>query len=404
MRSFAPQETIETLNTILDIEQGISGIDYLKELLKKIAKAFEIKYVFVGHVIASENDEIQTDVVWGDNGYYDNFIYRLKNTPCENVFSGNRVCIYPKNVADEFPKDKLLVEMGVESYIGAPILKNEGELSGILVFLDDKPVKNADFYTAVIEFLVARVGVELDRFYIEEELKSQVFERTSELEKTNQELRLEIIEREKTELALQESENKLKNIFNTSIPICITNTDYQIVLSNDAYKNIFNLNEQSESPVKCYDSRPGPACHTDACPMKRVLSGEKEVLCEPTKENDDGRKQYFIVTARPFLNREGHINGLVECFQDITSRKNAEIERDNLLEELQNALSKVKLLSGFLPICASCKNIRDDKGYWNQIESYIRDRSEAEFSHGICPDCAKKLYPDLINDNENIIK
>jgi len=64
-------------------------------------------------------------------------------------------------------------------------------------------------------------------------------------------------------------------------------------------------------------------------------------------------------------------------------------------KELQKALSEVKTLKGFLPICSSCKKIRDDKGYWNQIESYIRARSDAEFSHSICPDCAKNLYPDL---------
>jgi response regulator RpfG family c-di-GMP phosphodiesterase len=62
---------------------------------------------------------------------------------------------------------------------------------------------------------------------------------------------------------------------------------------------------------------------------------------------------------------------------------------------LRKALAQVKKLSGFLPICASCKKIRDDKGYWQQIEAYIRDHSEAEFSHGICPECAEKLYGDL---------
>jgi hypothetical protein len=70
-------------------------------------------------------------------------------------------------------------------------------------------------------------------------------------------------------------------------------------------------------------------------------------------------------------------------------------EMQETIEELEDALKRVKLLSGFLPICSSCKKIRDDKGYWNQIESYIKSHSEAEFSHGICPDCAKKYYPDL---------
>ncbi len=62
---------------------------------------------------------------------------------------------------------------------------------------------------------------------------------------------------------------------------------------------------------------------------------------------------------------------------------------------LKKALDEIKILRGILPICANCKKIRDDSGYWNQIEAYIRDHSEAEFSHSICPDCAKKLYPDL---------
>jgi len=84
----------------------------------------------------------------------------------------------------------------------------------------------------------------------------------------------------------------------------------------------------------------------------------------------------------------------MEAHQLAMERKLAEEEREKLIRELQEALAKVKTLTGLLPICASCKKIRDDKGYWNQIEVYIRDHSEAEFSHGICPDCMKKLYPD----------
>ena len=81
--------------------------------------------------------------------------------------------------------------------------------------------------------------------------------------------------------------------------------------------------------------------------------------------------------------------------REINERIAAQKEREKLITELQQALSKVKTLSGLLPICASCKKIRDDKGYWNQIESYIKDRSEAEFSHGICPECIKMLYPEV---------
>jgi hypothetical protein len=81
--------------------------------------------------------------------------------------------------------------------------------------------------------------------------------------------------------------------------------------------------------------------------------------------------------------------------KSIVAQKDAEEAKGKLIMELQDALTKVKKLSGLLPICASCKKIRDDKGYWNQIETYIGEHSEAEFSHGICPECMKKLYPEV---------
>ncbi len=68
------------------------------------------------------------------------------------------------------------------------------------------------------------------------------------------------------------------------------------------------------------------------------------------------------------------------------------INRQKLLAELEHSLKEIKTLRGFLPICASCKKIRDDNGYWTQIESYISKHSEAEFSHGLCPECASRLY------------
>jgi hypothetical protein len=70
-------------------------------------------------------------------------------------------------------------------------------------------------------------------------------------------------------------------------------------------------------------------------------------------------------------------------------------EQRELIAKLQDALANIKTLKGLLPICASCKKIRDDKGYWSQIEVYVRDHSDAEFSHGLCPDCAKKYFDEI---------
>jgi PAS domain S-box-containing protein len=88
--------------------------------------------------------------------------------------------------------------------------------------------------------------------------------------------------------------------------------------------------------------------------------------------------------------------------RDISSRKLVEEQRDRMISDLQKALSEVKALRSFLPICSYCKNIRDDRGHWSKFESYIREHSGTEFSHGICPECAKKHYPDMDQFKYNI--
>ena len=111
-----------------------------------------------------------------------------------------------------------------------------------------------------------------------------------------------------------------------------------------------------------------------------------------------GRERYLIFDASPVFSRSGELIAAIETLQDITELKRIEEERERLNIKLQDALDRIKVLSGLIPICAGCKKIRDDKGYWNQIETFIRDHSEAHFSHGICPECARKEYPDLFDD------
>lgn len=88
-------------------------------------------------------------------------------------------------------------------------------------------------------------------------------------------------------------------------------------------------------------------------------------------------------------------NELAIARKEIDLRKAAEAERDKVIEDLQKAISEIKTLRGMIPICASCKNVRDDQGYWKQIEKYISEHTEAKFTHGICPECRDKLYPEL---------
>lgn len=112
---------------------------------------------------------------------------------------------------------------------------------------------------------------------------------------------------------------------------------------------------------------------------------EKDALCEKPEFPAHETKQIQDLQA---------LHRLVETSAN---------EREALIEELQAALSEIKALRGFIPICAKCKSIRDDKGYWNRIEQYIQEHTEAQFSHGLCPDCAEELYPEFHNDSGGTI-
>jgi hypothetical protein len=109
-------------------------------------------------------------------------------------------------------------------------------------------------------------------------------------------------------------------------------------------------------------------------------------------------KRHFEIKFKRMLDVSGKFSGIIVILNDITERKQVEEEKSNLIVELKNALTQVKQLTGFIPICSSCKKIRDDQGYWSEVERYISEHSEAEFSHGICPECMRKLYPEIADD------
>jgi two-component system cell cycle sensor histidine kinase/response regulator CckA len=124
--------------------------------------------------------------------------------------------------------------------------------------------------------------------------------------------------------------------------------------------------------------------------MERIKRGQRVGLYETVRLRKDGRFIPVSVTVSPVKNTRGKVVGGSAISRDITLRKNDEAERFKLIEELTESLKQVKTLSGLLPICASCKRIRDDQGYWQQVEIYITDHTHADFTHGICPDCLER--------------
>ncbi|HOV99332.1 MAG TPA: two-component regulator propeller domain-containing protein [Bacteroidota bacterium] len=127
---------------------------------------------------------------------------------------------------------------------------------------------------------------------------------------------------------------------------------------------------------------------------------KKESLYDIEDVSWSDQKRIISRTIVPLRNSDGDVTGIVIIERDITERKKNEKEREKLIAELQQSLADVKMLSGLIPICSNCKKIRNDQGYWIQLEAYIQSHSDTKFTHGICPECAAKLYPNISEGNK----
>ncbi len=133
----------------------------------------------------------------------------------------------------------------------------------------------------------------------------------------------------------------------------------------------------------------------DWAAARAIEKGETSVEEVIDIECFDGTRKTILNSAMPIRNGDGKVVGAIIVNQDITEKSRLAKDRENLIAKLEKALADVKTLSGLLPICAFCKRIRDEKGAWHPVENYIHARTATEFSHGICPDCMGKFYPDF---------
>ncbi|MDJ0988003.1 MAG: PAS domain S-box protein [Desulfobacterales bacterium] len=206
----------------------------------------------------------------------------------------------------------------------------------------------------------------------------------------------DITERKQIEATIRESETKFRRVAESAKDAIITaDRNGKIVFCNSAAAEMFghpadSLIGQSISilmPQRFREAHERGMAKVVASGTSKLI-GETVELFGITKDGKEFPVELSLSTWQS--GAEQFYTGMI---RDISERKLHEKELNSLISSLKESLAQVRQLSGMLPICASCKKIRDDKGYWNQIEEYIRSHSEAEFSHGICPECSQKLYP-----------
>ena len=120
--------------------------------------------------------------------------------------------------------------------------------------------------------------------------------------------------------------------------------------------------------------------------------GNEQVAVEAIKS---GALDYVVKSPEAFAEMPHTVARALREWTLLTERREAVAAQKQLITELEEALSKVKTLSGLLPICSGCNKIRDDQGYWSQVEGYIQEHTDAQFTHGLCPDCIRKYFPEM---------
>jgi PAS domain S-box-containing protein len=160
----------EAIESIVAGTARETGEDYLRSLVRHLSSAMGCKYVFVGELEEQETDRIKTLSVWADGNFAENFVYDIAGTPCQNVV-GKQLCFFPRDIQEKFPDDHLIKEMGVVSYVGTPLHDSSGRALGILVAMDDKPMRGEAFAESILKVFGMRAAAELERKEAEEILK-----------------------------------------------------------------------------------------------------------------------------------------------------------------------------------------------------------------------------------------
>jgi PAS domain S-box-containing protein len=207
-----------------------------------------------------------------------------------------------------------------------------------------------------------------------------------DLAKTFDQMAGQLADREK---AVRESEARFRSALeNAPIGMAIVSLNGSFLRGNHALCSILGYEKEELESLTFADVTHPDDLNLDVPDVERLLDGEISAYTVEKRCITRSREMVLVqLTVSVFKNDESVPGYFIVQMEDITDRKKVEKEREGLIADLQDALCDVKTLSGLLPICASCKKIRDDKGYWSQMETYIVKHSGAMFSYSICPEC-----------------
>jgi len=192
----------QALRLIVEGTAATTGESFLRSCVGYLAKVLGVDYALICQRVHGRLTQVRSLAFWTGNTWSEPIEYDLEGTPCERVFDG-QPCLHSENVQTEFPRDRILVDLGIESYFGAPLINSQGEIIGNLVVMDTKPMKPDPTTDSILQIFAARAGAELERQQVESTLRQvsqQEREKAEQLEQAYQELQLaqsQLVQQEK---------------------------------------------------------------------------------------------------------------------------------------------------------------------------------------------------------------
>jgi PAS domain S-box-containing protein len=307
----AVPDDLEVLRAIVEGTAGSTGEEFFKDLVRHLASALGVPFAAISE-FAGVNTRVRTLAFWARGRIQANFEYDLAGTPCEDVLRG-RLCHHPVGVKDRFPQARPLVRLGVESYLGAPLLDGEGNVLGLLAVFDERPMPAQPRHLYVLRIFAARIAAVLERLRAGQRLSA--------------------------------SERRYRDLYDEApVGYLSVGVDGRILSANHRAAQLvgFSAKELEGLPVAGLfaDTPAGKA--RDAESLQRFLAGEELSGLEVQMRRKDGRPLWVSLWVRPIRGADGKVQSSRSVWVDITDRVLADAERARLQQQNHYLQAEIK--------------------------------------------------------------
>jgi formate hydrogenlyase transcriptional activator len=312
----ADHDHLALLRAIVEGTAGSTGEEFFQDLVRNLATAIGAPFAAISE-FAGVNTRVRTLAFWARGQIQENFEYDLAGTPCEDVMRG-RLCQHSVGVKELFPRALPLVQLGVESYLGAPLLDREGNVLGLLAVFNDRPMAAQPHYLYVLRIFAARVAAVLERLRVERRLSA--------------------------------SERRYRDLYEEApVGYLSVGVDGRILSANHCASQLvgFSAKELEGFPVADL-FRDAPAGKTrGAESSQRFLAGEELCGLEVELRRKDGRPLWISLWKRPIRGADGEVHASLLIWVDITDRVLAEAERVSLQQQNLYLEDEIKAANNF---------------------------------------------------------